>query len=350
MNKGLFYSRLGLVIFALAVLLPNYFAWAMPNCAAVHNDFKSVNKSVSNRDTELQTQKLHQHLQKSFQNRFSTSGFFSPESFQLAVEKGTELDPNLYKSALDILRHERLQVATRLPFDIREQIMEKGFLNFHQARSSQGSSFSRSEIEASYANLNIEQYKSLTDEVKPKYAAIYPEDNSGLSGPKSLDSYAGTDKYYFKLDRIRQRMTVTPGDSLNRFVYWNGHPQESKSPESWDQMFIPWSERSILVPVLAEGLKVNRLGLPDIAPVRKWSRPDEYGNQFDIVGKDNLSEFKMKWQPNMDYVEAQIWGALTLNDVAIFEYTKWKPTGQFLKELQKRGIEIRDGRKKRENL
>jgi hypothetical protein len=44
------------------------------------------------------------------------------------------------------------------------------------------------------------------------------------------------------------------------------------------------------------------------------------------------------------YIELQYWGPLNLDDVQTFEFRGSPPSGDFLKELQKRGITIRDGR------
>ncbi len=45
------------------------------------------------------------------------------------------------------------------------------------------------------------------------------------------------------------------------------------------------------------------------------------------------------------YIELQFFGPLILDDVAIFEFRKTPPSGEFLAELRRRGIRVRDGRK-----
>ena len=45
------------------------------------------------------------------------------------------------------------------------------------------------------------------------------------------------------------------------------------------------------------------------------------------------------------YIELQYWGPLNLDDVEIFEFRKTPPSGEFLEELRRRGIQIRDGRR-----
>ncbi len=48
--------------------------------------------------------------------------------------------------------------------------------------------------------------------------------------------------------------------------------------------------------------------------------------------------------PTWGYVELQYWGPVTLDDVELFEFRQTPPSGEFLEQLKKRGIKIRDGR------
>ncbi len=57
-----------------------------------------------------------------------------------------------------------------------------------------------------------------------------------------------------------------------------------------------------------------------------------------------LKDFKFK--PRHSYFELQYWGPVDLNDVAVFEFRQNPPSGEFLQELKKRNIVIRDGRVK----
>ena len=45
------------------------------------------------------------------------------------------------------------------------------------------------------------------------------------------------------------------------------------------------------------------------------------------------------------YIELQYFGPVSLDDVETFEFRGSPPSGDFLQELKKRGIKIRDGRK-----
>ena len=62
----------------------------------------------------------------------------------------------------------------------------------------------------------------------------------------------------------------------------------------------------------------------------------------DILYSTPLKDFKLV--PGNSYFELQYWGPVDLNDVAVFEFKLNPPSGEFLQELKKRGILIRDGR------
>ena len=71
------------------------------------------------------------------------------------------------------------------------------------------------------ADMTELEWRALPDSLKLKYAALYPDESLNLISPTSLDTYAGTDMYFFKTDRIRHRVTLSPGDSQNRFRNWD---------------------------------------------------------------------------------------------------------------------------------
>lgn len=329
---------LGLTLFTL-VLLSNEWSLAQPSCG---NVFGNLPESESIQSTS----NLFKYMEESVSKLYETSGFKNDSEIIDAAKSTAEPIGHLYRAALEILNSENLAVGMRRGAKVRLSIARSGFLNSYEAGDSRGSVVGRESIEATYANMTADMWSALPAKVKPKYAAAFPKTNSNLLSSESLDSYTGTDKYYFKLERIRDRMTITPGDSLNRFKYWEGWGYEPKTPIFWDQLFIPWKHRFLLIPCLAEGLKEGRLGLPKLPPTTKYSDLGSVGNQNKIEGEGDLAPYKMKWTPNMDYLELQIWGKLTLDDVEVFEYGSSPPQGSFLKELRRRGIEIRDGRKK----
>ena len=320
--------------------LSNSYSYGQQRCSHVFSAFHSGNAS----SLSPSVKQIMDHLTGNVKEMYQTSGFKTESEIIDAAKATPGKAGRMYRSAWYLLREENVMVGTRLPEKIRMDVVQKGFLNLHQSKDSQGASGDRNHVEASYSNVSEIDWKKISDEDKPKYAALYPKPGMTLLAPKTLDTYAGSDVYYYKTDKIRERMTLTAGDSLNRFVNYHGYwTSEVHKPDSWDQVFVPWKDRALFIPVLAEGLKEGRVGLPEIQGL-EYQKPLDYGMQSDVVGSGPMTPFKMKWVPNMDYLEIQIWGKLTLDDVAVFEFKKDPPTGLFLAELLKRGIEIRDGR------
>ena len=78
------------------------------------------------------------------------------------------------------------------------------------------------------------------------------------------------------------------------------------------------------------------------AQYKKWVAQNQQYYPYISYRGTSLESFK--GPQSHGYIELQYWGPLTLDDVKIFEFKKTPPTGEFLKELQKHGIFIRDGR------
>ncbi|MCM2322403.1 MAG: hypothetical protein NDJ90_03985 [Oligoflexia bacterium] len=82
------------------------------------------------------------------------------------------------------------------------------------------------------------------------------------------------------------------------------------------------------------------------APYKKYlEEVEKFRGSYLGVGHyqgTSLEPFYSAGQPG--YMELQYWGPLGLDDVEIFEFRGQPPAEEFLRELQKRGIKIRDGR------
>src|SRR5262249_51238509 len=152
----------------------------------------------------------------------------------------------------------------------------------------------------------------------------------------------GDDAFTFKAEALAARMTWTPQDSLDRYIKGNKittravHPEnlmlDDLSPEekaelaelggpakAWDQMYIPWSFNSLVVPYIAASLaKQGDIETNGVPSTRKLKTSADW----------NLT--------TTSYLEVQIWGPLTLDDVEAFQFTQDPPSGEFLAELLKR--------------
>ncbi len=307
------------------------------------NSFANENlcEKLFSNNTNILTQQIMSHLQSTMDTLYSTSGFKNnDEIIKAALNSSGPMAP-FYRQAYEILRDEEFMIGIRVPYRHRLKIAENGFLTSYETNDSQGSLIQRSIIEASYANMTIEEWDSIPSNVKVKYAALYPLKYQNLSAPSSMDSY-GTDIYFFKLSSIKNRISITAGDSYNRMKR-NLSPLTtvSISPTSWDQLFIPWKDRFLLIPCLAEGLSKGKLGFGDIEKPNKYMKLSEYGQQQNIFGSSLLSPYKMSWEPNMDYFEIQIWDILTVqNDGQEMQYKNHPPKGKLGKILRNSQIHV----------
>lgn len=292
---------------------------------------------------------------------YSTSGFASREELMKAVEAST---PGA-RQAARLLLEENLEVGMATRDSVRDQVVRDGFLNFRISANSESMTREREVVEANYAGMEVDQYAGLHGDLKPKYGYLSPKPDSGLSAPLGVRNY-GADRFVFDLDRVRDRMTFTIGDSANRHVAFTAGFDTPAT--TWDQRFMPWSRRELAAPAMAAGVDGSKLGLamnvwsesrrsveeewpslkhliqltesPDPETPVEWTSMET--GVFPPAG--SLEKYQLAWDASLDYVEVQLWGPLDLDDVKAFEFTTQPPEGEFLKELVARGIEIRDGR------
>ena len=289
-----------------------------------------------------QIKRLLSSFESNLQEMIETSGFRSVEELSAAADRPNEGSTQDYRQAKRILETEDFRVGIRLSARMRGKVATDGILNSYQVGHSQGAFIGRATVEAAYAGMTKEDYDALPVQLKPKYAALYPSEGSSLKPTTALDYFAGGDIFYLKKERIKNRTTLTAGDSHNRYTYMHGYFYTDVKPaKAWDQLFLPWQDRALLIPLIARGLQFGKLGDRDIIKPTNYMSPGEFGAQWAIEGEGPMANYKLSWDPNMDYVEAQVWGRINLDDVETFEYSGAEPKGKFLAELQRRGIKIR---------
>ncbi len=313
-----------------------------------------------------QAREIVRHLESVFPRFYPTSGFPSEADFLAALQKGGASVIRAQK----LLENENLEPTIATSEEIRDSLAKGGFMNFRSAGTSAGTSAgavrSREVVEADYGAKSLAEYQQIDAKAKAIYGYAGPTPDSGLSPPLSVSIY-GKDRFVLKMNRIRDRLTLTLGDSLNRHMNYQG--DETHVATSWDQLFIPWKYRTLVAPALAKGLDDSKLGLhmrtfeqslnsietwppndsrhlvqlsedPDPAKPVLWTNADG----VDFKAEGSLKNYHVEWAPSLDYLELQYWGPLTLDDVAVFEFTSQPPQGDFLAALRRRGIRIRDGR------
>lgn len=263
----------------------------------------------------------------SYTKIFSTTGFAGHKEYLEFLKKNQS---QIGKELIDDIEKENFDVAMAAPSSVRRGIQISGFLNQYVTNTSGGTLDHSLRIKAESALLGMspEKYLDVRNEVKPKYAYLAPSLNSKIEGFDA--SLYGDDRYIFKKEKLKKRMTLAKGDSLVIGSYNINFPKAEKPVlmNQWDSSFIPWEYRSLMVPALEKQFKKGHMLNAKIDP-------------------KEFSRLKFQETINFDdvpYVETQIWGPIDLNDVEKFIFYENEPTGEFLKELQSKGVKIYDAR------
>lgn len=187
----------------------------------------------------------------------------------------------------------------------------------------------RRQVEAAYSNLPLETYDKIPISMRPKYGYLAPLIGDRLSRSSSAADY-GSDTYIFKIDRLKNRTSWVPGDSLDQYDYYIDDNGKAKIPRA--SRFLPWSSRALLLPYLDSPNAATELGIV--------AQSDD---KIKVGGK----LIKLPTIVNQDYIELQTWGKLSLDDVDSFIFKDDPPKGKFLTELKRRNIRIyqNDGEK-----
>ncbi|MBK9321818.1 MAG: DUF3626 domain-containing protein [Bdellovibrionaceae bacterium] len=253
-----------------------------------------------------------------------SEGFESFGDLVKALQRSQE--PEI-QANLQMLRSDAVLMSINQPSRDRLEIMQSGFLNFHQTKkTSEGNlnvtSSRRSAVEASYLNIKFDQFNHLNNELKPKYGAMH------FTGelPSGETTQYGGDFYFFKKN-VASEVTFTIGDSFNgRVAMHNPSWENGKDiPASrWDQIFIPWSRRAIIALFMS----------------RKSYDGSLFLDRESVDPNIHLQRSHMR----REYIELQFLGKKNLDQVEAFAFTEQPPSGAFLKALRDRNIIIYDRR------
>lgn len=299
-------------------------------------------KACSNLFTHVNSQAefLVQKNIQQFQTLWPSIGFKNRKDFLNTV---AAIQEPYFRELVDFVKKEKVEIVIHRASRNRDRIFADGFKNIHERGSSRGlvDLNKRNEVEATLLGLPIVEYEKIEASHKPKFAYIRPKKNSKYS-PKlaiSATDFYGDDGWVFDIQKIKNRMTWTPFDSLNQYnSQWNTRERQGRPQEkNWENRALPWSERLLMTYYLnytshpTIGLEED--GLKGFNPNLPYHQAP-YSAPLKIRAS-------LENRPSA-YMEAQIWGLLTISDVRAFEYRNTKPSDEFLERLKKLGIEIRD--------
>jgi hypothetical protein len=256
--------------------------------------------------------------EKAYEPLYASTGVANKAAFDEALQK----ESADAKAVYDMMDQEKVEFVMRRPENARWWTPKVGFQNQRVTGTSRGSMAVgwRDNAEAFETFHAKSAYVPLDGDLKPKYGYLRPEPGQFLTEERDSTSQYGEDFYILKKANLRDRTTFTAGDSLGRGYY----AADGAKPRNLQEAFIPWKDRDLLVPdILPEGpdhrLVVHQPSFPATSPLKSFPSTN-----------------------NTRYPEAQYWGPVTLDDVESFEFSHTPPSGEFLEELLKRGIKIKD--------
>jgi len=217
----------------------------------------------------------------------------------LIRERDRALDMN--QDSLKYSLFEDTKIVMTVPSSVLKAIKKSGFKNYHQTHTS--SAFPdekwRRQTESFFFRLRFpdstEKDLAISNELLPKYAYVIPKSGIPELGPSIMVDYSDT-IIVFK-DRVKMQSTLTSSDSLF------GSGQASLQNTQDLPIFLP--------PLTFYSLDHRTF--------------DDRGNVFNDRLKNNFGG---------GYMEAQIWGELTFDDVEYVIVGCYKtPTDQQLKKM-----------------
>lgn len=192
------------------------------------------------------------------------------------------------------------------PSEIRNKIIQEGFKNQFETNTSQGllDKNARFNTERSLLGYSSREYNNIPLLIRPKYGIVTTKKHLPTM-IKNISNY-GDDIYIIK-NKNSNKITWTPGDSLNRI--YKKQSDYITNCAAWDEIFIPWHYRHIIIPYLRDKN-------PDsiLVPSSDTIKP---GNKLNPIAGSNA---------HGEYMEFQLWGSAPLSVVKTLIYTQKKLT------------------------
>jgi hypothetical protein len=274
---------------------------------------------------------------------------------------------------------------------VRRKILESGFKNLYEARSSDGvQDFAqRAFIEAAYLGVSPEEYARMPDAVKMKSLYLTPEPSAGIELVPTVyfdDAATGRnlgDTWVFDREAIAENTLFLAGDSYNRALLerdlvgdWKQFEIDPDAKLKGDHVgdhLLPLAWLATTVPYYYQQVadenrwrftnhadpKIQARHTPDVVDGVEYPLVDWQKTLIDLNTPDFDDAFFAKFPelaPFADaflmrsfgnYAEGDYFGELTTRQVKALIFRASPPTDAERAELEKRGIELIDGRPER---
>jgi hypothetical protein len=287
----------------------------------------SVETSGKHSEITLQANNLIERQKALLEIFFSTTGYKNYEE----VVKNNNKNIDILRGLVEMIRNEEIEVAIDRPFNARWWMPRIGLHNQFVTGTSMGARTinGRIAVEATSSSHDVESYRHFDHDLKPKYGYLRAKQSSSL---KQEDGIYGEDTYILDLDKIKRRLSWTPGDSLNRMIHinpnWMGG--QASEPNHWDSLFLPWDSRELMIPLLYNRyINNNEINLDGIFQAKAPGH-----EKLEMLTPNSESE----------YLEVQVWGPIRIEDIKEFIFRENPPIGDFLDKLNEHKIKIFDGR------
>ncbi|MCC7380862.1 MAG: hypothetical protein IT384_03480 [Deltaproteobacteria bacterium] len=296
---------------------------------------------------------------------FRTCGFTSLEALRVAWDAQLASCPSvsgcreaaILREMTDAIRSNDLEVRIHVSSHRLKAVLKEGYRNASGggAGGSQRNLTQRDISEANHLSLTPEEVRGLAPDERPKYgiACLAPRLVDAKLGRELVPpGYYQNDSFHVLADffgdatiivsagELADQLCWTPGDSYARMkshtTKTGWEDIEPHRPKAWDQMFVPWSARELMLPFLLASVP-NRVGM--VPSGRKsFSGPIE----------GPVQAFKDTWgfeaaEHNVpSYFEVQVFGELPPRKIKAVELRPEKPPSPELLQLFREcGIEAR---------
>ena len=270
----------------------------------------------TNFETVQQAENLVANLNNDFKKDFAErSGYRNLEEYKEIAKNFDEFS----KRALDILDKHTL-VAIHAPENVRSRIPLTGFQNQRATGTSLGNldPTLRNKAESNLLMTNQSDYEKNSVRLMPKYGEVIVD--PGLIGRYQKANMYGSDLWIIKKSVIEKRATWTPEDSLR------SGSAVRKVLNKIDG-FIPWNFLGLATAYIHYPLKNANIFKS------RWI-------------KDELSFKSETWDNVDDYLEVQIFGDISIDDVSALYFRENPPDQKMMRYLKSKKIEVYDDRNK----
>lgn len=260
---------------------------------------------------------IQQKIESNFAKLFSHTGFATFEQYVKELKELAEKDPVL-KEVISHFENDDIRIGIHRPEGARFWVPLAGLQNQRVVQKSIGGFDipKMDRVEADLTRTPLDEYVPLDPDLKPQYGEMVPGSKWDIAYGRGVFTFGyGNDVWVLK-EELKLRTSWTQKDS------WASHSDYQSDANNYNGAFFPYSKRLLAVPY---ALSTIRSG--------KGLTPGEFDMPPDFI---NL----LKLGGGGSFFEAQVWGPVTIHDIAEFHFSGTDPSPEFEKTLKDHEIAI----------